>query len=367
VKRGVHLIWWFLSATLPAAAMTRAEYRIETVVDGLERPFAIAVLSARDILVTEKRGRVRQIRDGRLLAEPLAGVPDVLAAGEYDGLQDIVPHPQFNENRIIYLSMVHGVPDANAVRVVRARYDGGSLQDVTPVFTASPLKATINHPGARLAFMNDETLLITVGDGYEYREQAQSLSSHLGKVVRITDSGAIPADNPFVDAAGKPRAIWSYGHRHPQGIVVDPLTGRVYEHEHGPRGGDELNRIEKGRNYGWPLATFGTSYSGAFVSPYRRYEGTQPPLMHWTPSLAPCGIALCRGCQWREWEGSLFIGMLAGQQVRRVRLSDAGSAEQESLFDELNARIRDVRFGPDGALYLLQDDGVLQRVSAKQR
>jgi glucose/arabinose dehydrogenase len=352
----------FVASAYSQAA--HSDYVLTTAAQGLEGPFAMALLPEGEILVTEKRGRVLAVRGDGGRPVPVEGLPPVLHLGDYDGLQDIVPHPRFSENRRIYVSFVHGERDANAVRVISARYVEGRLSDVRTVFTAAPLKATLNHPGARLAFVNDGSLLITIGDGYEYREQAQNLSSHLGKVIRVTDAGQIPADNPFKDASGRPTAVWSYGHRHPQGLLYDAVTDRLYEHEHGPRGGDELNVIEKGANYGWPIATFGISYSGAYVSPYTSYPGTKQPLLRWTPSLAPCGFAQCRGCQWREWEGDLFIGMLAGRQVRRVSLRSSGPAAQEPLFEELDARVRDVRFGPDGALYLLLDDGRLLKASA---
>ena len=207
--------------------------------------------------------------------------------------------------------------------------------------------------------------MVTVGDGAQYREKAQDLTSMLGSVIRIDANGDVPADNPFVGRDDALPAIWSYGHRNPQGLVVDAGSGAVYATEHGPRGGDELNRLAPGNNYGWPLATHGVDYTGAAISPYTEYPGTVQPLTHWTPSLAPSGLALCRGCLWPGWEGDLFAGMLKGAQVQRVRLKADGTVEREALFEELGERIRDVRFGPDGALYLVTDhvEGRVLRVS----
>jgi glucose/arabinose dehydrogenase len=342
-----------------------APLHVETLAEGLDKPFAVMPLPGGEVLVTEKPGRLVSIRE-RGRAAAVAGIPRVLWEGEYAGLQDMALHPRFSENRFLYISYVHGHRDANAVRIARGRYEAGRLSDVEVIFTVSPTKATLNHPGARLAFMKDETLLMTVGDGYQYREAAQDPNSMLGKVVRITDDGRLPADNPLEDESGRPTAVWTLGHRHPQGLLRDPVTNRVYVHEHGAKGGDELNVIERGKNYGWPLATHGVSYSGAYISPYHVYPGTERPLVHWTPSLAPCGITQCRSCQWPEWEGDLFIGMLGGKQVRRIRLRDGTAPEQEALLADMGARVRDVRFGLDGALYVLHDEtGKLLRISRR--
>jgi glucose/arabinose dehydrogenase len=227
---------------------------------------------------------------------------------------------------------------------------------VVKIYTAVPdVKKAIGF-GARITFLPDETLLIALGDRLLAREEAQNLGSSLGKVVRLRDDGRIPEDNPFIDHADALPEIWSYGHRIIIGIMYDPVTDTVYAHENGPKGGDELNIIEPGKNYGWPFATYGLDYSGGYVSPFTSYPETEQPLTYWTPSLAPSGLTICRACQWSEWEGDLLFGNLVGRQARRIRLRNGAVIEQEILFRELEERIRDVRFGPDGALYILTDN-----------
>lgn len=355
----------FLAAPLYSVALyaeEAASYKIETVAEGLTKPYALAFLPNGDVLVTEKSNQLRIIRHGALLPDPVQGVPGVFVQGHYNGLLDIALHPRFAENRYVYLSFTYGSQAANATRVVRATYRNGELENANEIFTASPLKDTLNHPGAHLTFLNDETLLVTIGDGYEYREQAQDLNSLLGKVVRVSDDGKIPETNPFLDATGKRSPVWSYGHRHPQGILYDPVNDSVYEHEHGPQGGDEINIIKPGKNYGWPIATHGLDYSGATISPFKDYPGTEPPLVQWTPSPAPSGITQCRRCQWPEWEGDLFVGMLAGRHIRRVSVKNGIATQQQMLFTEIGERIRNLRFGPDGALYVITESWPHSRV-----
>lgn len=336
------------------AAGVRAGYSIETVAEGLEYPWSIAFLPDGSMLVTERAGRLRIVRDGELIDAPVDGVPDVYVAGQ-GGLFDVLPDPAFDSNRRLYLSFAHGDRKANATRVVAATFDGASLFDIDVLFTATPAKNTPHHYGGRMAFLPDGTLLVTTGDGFNFREQAQLTDNHLGKVVRIRTDGRAPADNPdFGDRDALP-AIWTLGHRNPQGLVVIAQTGDVYLHEHGPRGGDELNRLEPGRNYGWPIATHGIDYSGARISPYREYPGTEQPLAVWTPSIAPAGMTHYTGTLFADWRGDLFIAALAEKSVRRVRLDGDKVVVDETLFTELGERLRDVAAGPDGALYLLTD------------
>ena len=344
-----------LCLTSTSLAEETQDYVFDRVAEGLQQPYGIAFLPNGDLLITEKLGRLRLVSEGVLQLEPIVGVPEVNTSLQ-GGLLDIALHPRFSENRWVYLSLSKGNEDANATQVVRGRYDHGRLNNVEVIFTAKPLKANSVHFGARMVFLPDETLLITVGDGFDYREQAQNMNSALGKIIRVTASGGIPADNPFINQANVHPALWSYGHRNPQGIVYDAKLGKVYAHEHGPMGGDELNQIHPGKNYGWPLATFGLDYSGAYVSPVNAYPGTEQPLVQWTPSLAPSGLAQCRDCLWPEWEGDLFVGMLAGQHVRRVHFDHGVAKSERALFTELNSRVRDVRFGPHGALHLLLEN-----------
>lgn len=348
-----------LAAAFASAAPDVPGYRISTVAEGLRQPYGIAFLPDGELLITEKAGYLRRVSEGVLQAEPVSGVPEVYPALQ-GGLLDIALHPRFSDNRWVYLSLSSGSQQANATQVIRGRYANGQLHNLKVIYTAQPFKGKEVHFGARMTFLPDETLLVTVGDGFEYREQAQNLQSALGKIVRIDDEGNIPPDNPFIKRDRVKPEIWSYGHRNPQGIVYDASAKTIYAHEHGPMGGDELNQIQPGSNYGWPFATDGLDYSGAYVSPLTSYPGTEPPLVQWTPSLAPSGLGQCRNCQWPEWEGDLFVGMLAGKHVRRIHFQPDGTVKEMALFGELNARIREVNFGPDGALYLLLENSLGQ-------
>lgn len=345
----------------PAAAS--ANYRIVPIVEGLDHPWSLTFLPGGSILVVELSGQVRLLKDGALSPDPIAGVPPVFFRSQ-GGLFDVVLHPNFETNRLVYLSYAHGDAKANAMRVARARFDGTAFLDIEVIFEAEPLKDTPVHYGGRLLFLPDGTLLVTTGDGFDYREHAQTLDNHLGKIIRINDDGSVPADNPFAGRDDVLPQIWSYGHRNVQGIVFDGETGRVYAHEHGAQGGDEINIIEPGKNYGWPVITHGIDYSGARVSPFVEYEGMEQPLLHWTPSIAPAGFTIYRGDKFPQWQGDLFAGALAGMHVRRVDMEDGAVVGQEELFGELGERIREVRTGPDGYLYLLTDkeNGSLLRV-----
>ncbi len=352
-------IAWLLFLCNAASA---ADYKIETVVQGLSNPWAIVFLPDGDLLVTERSGQLRRVSGGNLQA-PIKNLPEVYAAGQA-GLFDILLDRKFASNGRLYLSFAAGTADANALRVISARLVKDQLVDITELFTASPYKDTPHHFGGRLALLPDQSLLITVGDGFDYRKQAQLLDNHLGKVIRIHTDGTVPVDNPFVDRSGVLPEIWTYGYRNPQGLLVS-ADGTVWLHEHGPKGGDELNRIEPGLNYGWPAITHGMDYSGAYVSPYTEAEGMQQPVVYWVPSIAPAGFCEYRGAAFPQWQGNLFIAALAEKSVRRLVMKQAEVVTQEVLFTELGERIREVRAGPDGYLYLLTDsaDGQLLRVS----
>jgi glucose/arabinose dehydrogenase len=371
--------WWVLSVALamtagqtaladvlpdgprqPPPAPTTAKvvstgYKVVEIAKGLDHPYSLAFLPDGAVLVTERAGRLRLIRDGQLQAQPIGGVPPVHTGGQA-GLFDVVLHPKFAENNLVYLTYAHGTPSANATRVARARFDGATLQDLKVIFEAVPLKDTSNHYGGKLAFLSDGIFALTVGDGFEYREEAQNVRNHLGKVVRLNDDGSAPADNPF-SIDGARRENWSYGHRNQQGLAFDAERGVLWEHEHGPQGGDELNIIESQYNYGWPVITYGRDYTGAYVSPYTRRQGMQQPVLQWTPSIAPSGLAVYRGDKFPAWNGDLFVGALAHKHLRRIDLDERGAVEgQEELLKELNERIRDVRTSPDGYLYVTTDD-----------
>lgn len=346
----------------PVTESRAADYTLNTVAEGLNFPWSLAFLPDGDILVTERNGGLRLIQDGTLVSEPVSGLPDIYAVGQ-GGLMDIRLHPDFAQNNLVYLSYAHGDEDSNQLRVARATYADGALSNLEVIFGSEPMKDTPVHYGARLAFMADGTLLITTGDDFIHRERAQLLDNHFGKTIRLNDDGSIPDDNPFVGTAGASPEIWSYGHRNPQGLLTDPASGLVYLHEHGPMGGDELNIIEPGKNYGWPVATHGLDYSGARISPFQERPGMEKPLELWVPSIAPSGMTLYDGAAFPAWQGDIFIAALANMTVRRLDMDNGTVREQETLFAEVEARFREVRAGPDGYLYLLtdsQDGSVIQ-------
>ena len=349
-----------------AAAQGFANYNLETIVDGLDSPWGLAILPDGDMLSTELTGDLRHIRNGQLVAQAVAGVPQSLYGGQ-GGLMDIVIHPDYAQNRYVYLSLSVGTASANALRVIRARFTGTALEDVSTIFESAPSKNTKVHYGARMVFLPDNTLLINVGDGFDLREQAQNLSNHFGSSVRVTDDGKVPQDNPFIDVAGAQPEIYSYGHRNQQSIAVERSTGKIYQTEHGPRGGDELNVIEPGKNYGWPIATYGIDYSGARISPYTSYEGTKQPLVNWTPSIGPSGMTIYNGAQFPDWQGDIFVSSLIYNKIIHIEMEDGAPQRQNDMFGEIGDRLRDIRTGNDGALYILSegDNGKLWRVSRR--
>ena len=359
------LITALLAVALVNPATARDEYRIETLTEGLQYPWALAFLPDGRMLVTEREGRLRMIEaDGTLNDEPIEGVPsgyqDVQA-----GLMHVALDPEFGTTPWVYLTLAYGREDANNTRLIRGRLVEDRLEDVETLFDAHPAKAGGSHYGGRIAFLPDRTLVLTLGDGFDYREQAQNLDNHLGTLVRLTRDGKAPEDNPFYGRTGMANEIYSYGHRNVQGIAYDTKNDRLLINEHGPKGGDEINLIEAGANYGWPLATFGLDYTGAQISPFQSQPDTVAPLLHWTPSIAPSALAIYDGALFPDWQGDLFNAALASKEVRRVRLVEGQVAEQQSLFAELDERIRDVQVGPDGALYLLTDspEGRLLKVT----
>jgi glucose/arabinose dehydrogenase/glyoxylase-like metal-dependent hydrolase (beta-lactamase superfamily II) len=327
---------------------------VETWSDGLEQPWSIAFLPDGSALVTELPGRLRAIDPEGVAGEALQGVPGVYYAGQ-GGLFDVVLHPDFENNRLIYLSFAEGSPDDNGTAVARARFEGGELHDVQIIFRNFTRKDTPMHYGGRLAFLPDGSLLLTTGEGFNMREAAQDIRSGLGKVLRMNDDGSAAAGNPFAESP----YVYSYGHRNPQGLAVS-ADGTIWLHEHGPRGGDEVNRIEAGGNYGWPAATHGVDYSGAVISPYTELEGMVSPVHQWTPSIAPSGLAVYAGGQFSEWRGDLLVGALVDREVRRLSLADGRVKEEKTLELGFNARIRDVRNGPGGALFVLTPDSVVR-------
>jgi len=345
--------------------LEESDYSIAVIASGLDHPWSLAFLPDGRLLVTERTGQLRLVEDG-VVSDPVSGVPEVFAQSQ-GGLFDVVLHPDYAQNGWIYLSYAHGDDEANTTRLARAKLDGNALIELEVLFTALPMKNTPVHYGGRFTFLSSNTLLLGIGDGFDYREMAQRLDSHTGSFVRLNDDGSIPADNPFTDAQESQDAIWSYGHRNPQGIVYDENNDVVFAHEHGPAGGDELNIIMRGINYGWPIATHGRDYSGAAISPFTDYRGTRQPLLHWTPSIAPAGMALVTGMAFPQLEGDLLVAALMAREVRRVHINADGVVKQQSLFSDLEHRMRDVRVAGDGSLYLLTDSsaGQILHVTSK--
>lgn len=339
--------------------------RVVTVVKGLEHPWAVAFLPDGRKIVTERPGRVRIVDRGGRLSAPLADVPAVYARGQ-GGLLDIVLDPQFAQNRQLYLSYAEPGPGGAGTAVARAVLGDGRLEQVRTIFRQEKV-AGANHFGSRLVFARDGTLFVTLGERYAHRDKAQDLSSLLGKVVRINRDGSIPSDNPFVARAGARPEIWSYGHRNVQGAALHPASGALWIDEHGAQGGDEINIPRPGRNYGWPVITLGVDYDGSKIGEGRAKPGMEQPIHSWTPSIAPSGMAFYAADVFPVWRGNLFVGSLKFGQLVRLELAGQRVTSEERLLEGLHERIRDVRVGPDGKLYLLTDqtNGRLLRIDPR--
>lgn len=327
---------------------------LETVARGLDHPWGMAFLPDGRILVTERQGVLRVV-DGGNVSEPVAGVPEVSAVGQ-GGLLDVALHPQFDDNRLVYLSFAEPREGGNATAVMRGRLpdDARRLEGVEVIFRQQPAFDGGHHFGSRLVFDREGALFITTGDRNRLRDLVQDGTNHIGKIIRVTEDGGIPVDNPAVE--GWLPEIWSMGHRNVQGAVLDPATGELWTVEHGARGGDELNRPEAGKNYGWPVISYGREYSGGRIGEGRTKAGLEQPAHYWDPSIAPSGMVYLTGETYPGWTGNLFVGALAGQHVARLTLEGGKVVGEERLFKGF-ARIRDVRQGPDGHLYLLTDEG----------
>jgi len=335
-------------------------YTVATVAEGLINPWSITFLPGGDMLVTERPGRLRIVRNGTLLPGAVSGTPTVLAQGQ-GGLLDVALHPQFAQNRFIYFSYAKPLtPGPGATTAVaRGRFENDQVTGLTDIFVAESKGA--GHYGSRLVFDRNGYLFITVGDrqappsGNLEAHPAQDLSNHHGKVIRIHDDGRVPTDNPFVSRAGAKPEIWSYGHRNMQGLVLHPETGDLWEVEHGPQGGDEVNLIRPGLNFGWPVIGFGVNYgSGAAIHAGTRKEGMEQPVHVWVPSIAVSGLLVYTGDRFPGWKGNLFVGGMVGQQLARLTLKGQRVEYEETLVRGMG-RIRDVRQGPDGLIYLAID------------
>ena len=339
-------------------------YRVEVVAGGLSVPWGMAFLPDGRLIVSERPGRLRLLEIGRPLPPPVAGTPAVWAVQD-GGLMDVAPHPRFAENGWIYLAYAEpGPAKTSTTRIIRGRVRDGHWVDSQTIYQAPPERyvADNTHFGARFLFDRDAHLYFSIGDRGVMAD-AQSLASPNGKIHRVHDDGRVPADNPFTKTPGALGMIWSYGNRNVQGLAWHPETGALWASEHGPRGGDEINVIERGRNYGWPLATFGINYDGTPITNRTSVPGTEPPVIHWTPSAAPSGVVFYTGDRFPGWRGDLFVAMLAGQELRRLRVRGSAVVHQETIFKGFG-RVRHVIVGPDGLIYVaLNDPGRIVRLT----
>src|SRR5918999_863934 len=337
------------------------DYRIVTVADGLVQPWSIAFLPDGDVLITERPGRLRVMRQGKLLPEAVDGVPKVFHSSQ-GGLLEVMPHPNFTSNRLIYLTFSKpGATDSQATTtLVRGRFEGTRLTSVEQLFEA--VTEGRGHFGGKIAFDRNGYLFLTLGDrqvppeGKLEAHPAQDLSNHHGKVIRLHDDGRVPSDNPFVNRAGARPEIWSYGHRNVQGLAIQPQTGDIWTNEHGPQGGDELNRIQPGRNYGWPVIGYGVNYqTGLAIHTGTHRQGMEQPVHLWVPSIGTSGLMIYTGERFPQWRGSLFVGGMARHRLARLTLDGQRVINEETLVPQLG-RIRDVRQGPNGDIYLVTDN-----------
>ena len=345
-------------------------WRTEIVAEGLSHPWSIAWLPDGSALVTERDGRLRSISNGKLDPRTIAGLPPLLAHGQ-GGLLDVSLHPDFASNRLVYLTFANGNPNANRTALARGRLEGHALRDTQVIFQNADAKSGGQHFGSRIVWLPDNSLLMSIGDGgnppldfdgVNIRNQAQNPGTHFGAVLRLNDDGTPHADNPFATRPGARPEIWTIGHRNIQGMTRDPISGRVWANEHGSRGGDELNLIKGGNNYGWPEVTYSNEYWGPRVSDETSRPGITDPKLVWTPSKAPSGLTVCTSDIYPQWRGNLFSGALKFGQVRRIRLDGTRVVGEEKL--TIGRRVRDVRQGPDGYLYVLTDEsnGALLRI-----
>ena len=353
-QRSFLVLMALILLSMPAVKANQPEFKVVEIATGLNSPWSLAELPDGLLLVTERSGALKRIHNGQV--QNIEGVPAVYFAGQ-GGLLDIKLHPQFAQNGWVYLSYAHGSGSDNALRLMRAKVRNNTLVDQQVLFTASPSKDTPVHYAGRIAFLPDDTLLLSVGDGFDYRESAQKKDSHLGKIIRLNDDGSVPADNPYRSETNVLEELFSIGHRNPQGLVYDKERKLIYSNEHGPAGGDEINIIKPGKNYGWPVITYGRDYSGASITPFTEYQGMEQPFVNWTPSIAPSSMVVYYGDMFPELHGDLLNTTLKNRELRWVKMSGQKPGEETSLLKNLDERMRHIEIAKDGSLYLLTDSG----------
>jgi len=347
----------------PTPQSTPNIVRVETVASGLQHPWGLAFLPDGRMLVTERAGRLRIVETNGTLSAPLGGVPTVAASGQ-GGLLDVALDPDFATNQLVYLTYAEPGAGGASTAAARARLSGNALVDLQVIYSQRPKVSGGGHFGSRLVFSRDGMLFITQGDRQSYRERAQDLTQGMGKIVRIRPDGSIPSDNPFFTHATAQKEIWSYGHRNLQGAALHPETGQLWTMEHGARGGDELNHPEAGKNYGWPVITYGRDYSGLPIGEGSAREGMEQPVYFWDPVIAPSGMTFYTGDRYAGWRGSLLIGSMNPGGLVRLTMRDGRVVGEERYLGELGRRFRDVVQGPDGYVYVVTDhaDGQILRV-----
>ena len=341
----------------------KSNFNIDVLTEGLNAAWSVAEIDS-GYLISERGGKLYKVSGSE--KTEISGLPDDIFVSGQGGLLEVMPAPDFAQSRGLDISYAYGNSDSNGTALLRAQLNGNQLENSAIIFRASPPKAAASHFGGRIIFLPDDTLVLTLGDGFAYREEAQNVNSHLGKIVRLTRDGGTPTDNPKL--GDKPQ-VYSYGHRNVQGLAYDAVTNQIWEHEHGPRGGDELNLIKPGNNYGWPIATTGLDYNGAKISPFKEYEGMTGPVHDWVPSIAPSGRAIYRGDMFPDWNGGALVGGLVSRDIRLIDLENGKAVSETSILSDLDERVRDVRVDKDGAILVLTDDpenGKLLRITPKK-
>ncbi|MCZ4297513.1 PQQ-dependent sugar dehydrogenase [Henriciella marina] len=358
--------------TSTEAVISEDGFRLTPIAEGLEFPWDMLFLPDGTMLVTERSGTIRLVRDVELLPEPVAGTPEahVSAQGGYFAM---ALDPDFASNRKLYLAFAKGTAEQNTTAVVSGVLsdNASELSDVQEIFTGAP-RETSHHYGGRLAFLPDGTLIAALGEGFRYMEESQNPQNYHGTIVRLNTDGSFPEDNPFIDGENGLPGVWSYGHRNVQGLVWDEARETLWAHEHGPKGGDELNRIEAGNNYGWPAITYGVNYDGTIITDETEAPGMEQPVVKWVPSIAPSGMALVSGDVWSEWDGDLIVGAMNGPRGKKlvhIMLDEEGNVTgQADLMADLEIPFRDVAISPDGNLYAATAnmDGVVYRIDRNE-